>query len=261
MRLVLNGAALVVVLGALAYCTLFRLGGGHWERVETPSMGTTAPVGTLLWVTPVDADDLAVGDVVSFHKPGTTDGPVYSHRIAELHDDGTFGTAGDLSGPDIWTVQPTDVVGRVTHIWPGVGWLVAAAPVLVLGGVVTAGLILLVRRPAKLPLGLLGAALTLSAVLVVYEPLAGAQLLGVEQSGDRATATYVSTGLLPIRVTAPDGSSTDLGPGEAGQRGHARHGPDARGGRAIARAGLVLGAAPGRLLHPCRRLDHRPAPL
>jgi hypothetical protein len=213
---VLHGAALVLVLGALAYCAFFRLAGGHWERVETPSMGTTAPVGTLLWVEPASADDLHAGEVVSFHKPDSGDGTVYSHRITEVHEDGTFSTAGDLSGPDAWTVQPDDVVGRVVHIWKGVGWLVMAVPVLLIGGLVTAGLVLLVRRTAKLPVAIVGAALTLSAVLVVYQPLAGAELLGVDQDRGSATASYVNTGLLPIRVTSPDRSSTDIGPGESG---------------------------------------------
>ena len=216
-RRVLHGAALVAVLGALAYCTLFRMGGGHWERVETPSMGTTAPVGTLLWVEPVEPGDLEVGDVVSFHKPGAPGGPVYSHRVAEVHADGTFATAGDLSGTDPWVVQPGDVVGRVVHRWPGVGWLVLATPLLVVGAVLTGGLALLVRRTARLPLGLVGASLTIATVLVVHQPLAGAELLGVDQGDDRTTATYVSTGLLPIRIGAPGDSSTTLGPGQAGQ--------------------------------------------
>jgi hypothetical protein len=216
LRFVVHGAGLLVVLGALAYCLVFRLGGGHWERVETPSMGTTAPVGTLLWVEPAGAADLHVGDVVSFHKPGGTDGTVYSHRITELHEDGTFTTAGDLSGPDTWTVQPTDVVGRVVHIWKGVGWLVQAVPVLLIGGLVTAGLVLLVRRTGKVPVAIVGASLTLAAVLVVYQPLAGAELLGVDQNDGRATASYVNTGILPIRVTSPDHTSADIGPGESG---------------------------------------------
>jgi len=217
LRLVLNGAGLLVVLGALAYCLVFRLGGGHWERVETPSMGTTAPVGTLLWIEPAEAADLHVGDVVSFHKPGGgTDGTVYSHRITELHEDGTFTTAGDLSGPDAWTVQPTDVVGRVVHVWKGVGWLVQAVPVLLIGGLVTAGVVFLVRRTVKVPVAIVGASLTLAAVLVVYQPLAGAELLGVDQDQGQATASYVNTGVLPIRVTSPDRSSTDIGPGESG---------------------------------------------
>ncbi len=42
--------------------------GGRWLIVETPSMGRSAPVGTLLWVEPVH--DLHVGDVISFHPPG-----------------------------------------------------------------------------------------------------------------------------------------------------------------------------------------------
>lgn len=217
LRLVLNAAALVVVFAALACCAVFRLGGGHWERVETPSMGTTAPVGTLLWVEPVDPADLQVGDIVSFRKPGVTDGPVFSHRIAEVHDDGTFGTAGDLSGADAWVVAPADVVGRVVHVWKGVGWLVLSAPILLLGGLLVAGLVAVVRRTAKLPVAVVGASLVIAAVLVVHQPLTGAQLLGVEQGDGAATATYVSTGLLPIDLSTSSGDSVTLSPGEDGQ--------------------------------------------
>ena len=216
LRRALNVVALAVVVGALAYCAWFRLTGGHWERVETPSMGTSAPVGTLLWVRPVDPSDLAVGDVVSFHRPGTPDGPVYSHRVAVMHDDGTFGTAGDLSGPDAWQVQPSDVVGRVAHTWLGAGWLVEVAPVLLLGSALTGTLVVVVRRPKRLPLGLLGASLTLAAVLVVYQPLSGAELIGVEQGDAKVTATYVDTGLLPIRISGPHGERTEIRPGQSG---------------------------------------------
>lgn len=214
-RHLLPGAALVLVLAALAWSTAFRLGGGHWERVETPSMGTAAPVGTLLWVAPVDGR-VETGEVVTFHKPGTGDGPVYSHRVTDVREDGSFTTAGDLSGPDAWVVQPGDVVGRVTHAVRGLGWLVLAAPVLVVGGLVTSGLALAVRRSARLPVGLLGASVTLAVVLVVHQPLTGAVLLGVEPEAGTAAATYVSTGLLPVEVSAPGGGSVVLDPGEAG---------------------------------------------
>lgn len=215
LRVGVQVAALVAVFGALAYCLVFRLGGGHWERVETPSMGTTAPVGTLLWIEPVGDDGVEVGEVVSFRKPGVEDGAVYSHRVTEVHEDGTFSTAGDLSGPDVWVVAPDDVVGRVVRTWPGVGWLVAAAPILLLGGLVTTGVVVVVRRSARVPLAVLGASFTVAAVLVVQQPLSNAEWLGVEQGEGTATSRYVSTGLLPIDVTAP-GAEVRLSSGEAG---------------------------------------------
>jgi hypothetical protein len=210
-------AALAVVLVALVYCAWFRLSGGHWERVESPSMGTTAPVGTLLWVRPVAAHDLRVGDIVTFHEPGRATGRVFSHRVRDVLPDGSFLTRGDLSGDDQWTVAPTDLVGRAQWVWPGVGRLVQAAPVLLLGAVLTVGLVALLRRRGKLPAAILGGSLTLAAAIVVYQPLIGAEQLFAAPTADGGyEATYVATGLLPVRVSAPGESHVVLHPGEAG---------------------------------------------
>jgi hypothetical protein len=216
-RRVAEYAALAVVLSALVFCGWFRITGGHWERVESPSMGTTAPVGTLLWTRPVAPEDVEVGDIVSFQQPNRVDGPVYSHRIREVEADGTFRTRGDLSGDDQWVVLPSDLVGRVVWVWPGVGRLLQVAPVLLLGGVVTVGVIALARRRGRLPLAMLGASFTLSAAIVVYQPLIGAQLLSTEPAEDGGMrSTYVSTGLLPVEISTKGEQSVVLATGEHG---------------------------------------------
>lgn len=217
--LVLELAALAVVLAALASCAVFRLTGGHWERVESPSMGTAAPVGTLLWVRPVAVEQLRVGDVVTFHRPDVADGPVYSHRVRALLADGTFETRGDLSGDDQWRVAGDDLVGRVVWVWPGVGRLVEATPVLVAGALLTAIVVSLVRRSGRLPLAVVGAAFTLAAAMVVHQPITAVEQLGPAEpavAGAGPSVRLVSTGLLPVRLASAAGEAVELGPGQAG---------------------------------------------
>lgn len=215
LRRVAGLALLAVVLVGLGAAAVFRLHGGRWERVETPSMGTTAPVGSLLWVEPLGSGALHVGDFISFHPPGRPD-VSYSHRVHAIGSDGTFTTKGEISGVDPWTASRADVVGRVVRVTSGVGWLVLATPVLVVGGVLTAGLVLLVRRGAALSLSIVGAGLTLAVALAVHQPLTRAEQLSFTQVPGGARASYVSTGLLPVRVSSPSGDQVDLGPGQVG---------------------------------------------
>ncbi len=198
--------ATVGLLLFVVVCLWWRVGGGEWQRVETPSMGRQAPVGSLLWVAPVDGDDLRVGDFITFRPPGAP--TTYSHLVTEVAADGTLATQGVISGPDPWSLSPDDVVGRVEATWRGVGWLVAAAPVLLVGGLLVAGARRLVRRDSRLPLTLVLGSLVASVAITVYQPFIGAQQLGFvadEQGG--ADATYVGTGLLPIRLESGDGTA------------------------------------------------------
>lgn len=199
-------ATTVALLVFVVVCLWWRAGGGEWQRVETPSMGTQAPVGSLLWVAPVDDEDLGVGDFITFRPPGAP--TTYSHLISEVADDGTLATQGVISGPDPWALSPDDVVGRVEATWRGVGWLVAAAPVLLVGGLLVAAARRLVRHDSRLPLTLVLGSLVASVAITVHQPFIGAQQLGFEadeQGG--ADATYVGTGLLPIRLESGDGSA------------------------------------------------------
>ena len=203
-RVVARGAT-ALLLVFIVVCLWWRVGGGEWQRVETPSMGAQAPVGSLLWVAPVDEEDLRVGDFITFRPPGAP--TTFSHLVTEVRADGTLATQGVISGPDPWSLSPSDVVGRVEATWRGVGWLVAAAPVLLIGGLVIAGTRRLVRAPSRLPLTLVLGAVVFSVAITVYQPFIGAQELGFtadEQGG--ADATYVGTGLLPIRLEAGDRS-------------------------------------------------------
>src|SRR4051812_5422095 len=74
--MLLAATIVVVALG-------FQLSGGRWFIIETPSMGTVAPVGTFVLTEPATMGELAVGDIISFHPP-TAPGEVYTHRVVAL---------------------------------------------------------------------------------------------------------------------------------------------------------------------------------
>jgi hypothetical protein len=209
-------ALALVLLAFFALCLAWRMDGGTWERVETPSMGTVAPVGTLLWVKPVDFESLRPGDFITFRPPGRT-GTTYSHRVLTREADGRITTKGVLSSPDPWHLTSADVVGEVRMRWFGVGWLVAAAPVLLAGGFLALLVVRLARPRWKAPLLLVVGAVVLSAVIAWYRPLVNAeQLVFAPTPGGGADATYVGTGLLPIRLSAHDGPSVVMRAGQVG---------------------------------------------
>jgi hypothetical protein len=216
MNRVVSRLALVAAFGFLALCAAWRIEGGTWERVETPSMGTVAPVGTLLWVKPVDFDSLEPGDFISFRPPGSS-GPTYSHRVLARQPDGRITTKGVLSPPDPWVLGKDDVVGSVQMRWQGVGWLVEAAPLLLAGAFLALVLLRFVRPRWRVPGAVVLAALALAAAIGWYRPLVNAeQLAFTPAAGGGADASYVGTGLLPIRLTAHDGPSIIMRAGEVG---------------------------------------------
>lgn len=199
-RLLLQRLFLVVVIAFLAFCGWWRLSGGSWREVQTPSMGTIAPVGSLLWVRPVPYADLTPGDFITFHPPGRPN-ETYSHRVSRIDAAGIV-TKGVIPGPDPWHLRPGDVVGKVTAVWWGVGWVVVAAPVLLIGGLITALARGFARDRWRLPATIVLASLTLTVAITWLRPFVNAEQLAFRQVGAGAEATYVGTGLLPVRLTS-----------------------------------------------------------
>lgn len=202
-------SALLVVLAA----GLWLLNGGRWLVVDTPSMGTRAPVGSLIQVSPAGVDDVRLGDLVTVRPPGSAS--TWTHEVVEVNPDGSLRTAGRLTGPDPWQVDDGMLVGRVTMVVPGVGWLAKASPLLLgFGLMVWMGLRHVPLR-LRLPLGLLGSAAGMSVALFVYHPLQGADELTFHTESDGARGEWVNTGLLPLRVTTlPGGESQVVRTGE-----------------------------------------------
>lgn len=207
---------LALLAAFLLLSLLWRAGGGRWERVESPSMGTVAPVGTLLWVEPVEFASLRPGDFISFQPPGRH-GLVYSHRVLRRYADGTISTRGVIPGPDPWRLHAADVIGRVRMRWWGAGWLVAGAPILLAGGLVVGAACLALRRPLRAPAAVLLGSVVITAAITWLHPFVGAeQIAFAPTSGGGADATYVGTGLLPVRLQAFGGPHVDLHAGQVG---------------------------------------------
>ncbi len=206
--------AVVVMLGLIGGAIAWQASGGRWVRVQTPSMGTVAPVGSLLWVRPVEFSDLRSGDLITFHPPGSS--ATYSHRVEVIHDDGTIGTKGVLSPSDPWRLGSDDVIGRVVLHWPGIGWLAQAMPMLLVGSMGIA----LIRRVLpgawRAPSTLVLASLLVAIALSWYRPLVNADQLAFDRVSGGARATYVGTGLLPVQVLAEGGDAVVLRTGETG---------------------------------------------
>lgn len=212
----IGGLCLVAVLAFVAFCLSWRADGGRWEHVETPSMGEVAPVGSLLWIKPVDFDSLRVGDFITFHPPGE-ESVTYSHEVYALNDDGTITTKGVIPGPDPWHLTAAEVIGSVHMTWWGVGWIVVAAPVLGIGFLVIGAVRSLARPRWKVPATLVLGSVVLSVAIVAYQPLVNARQLAFAPDGHGgADASYVGTGLLPIRLQAHGGDDVVLHAGQVG---------------------------------------------
>lgn len=76
--------------------------------VLTASMSPTMPAGSVAFVVRVDAEDLRVGDVITYRIP-VEDRRVVTHRIVEIVESGpepTVVTKGDANdAPDAWSAK------------------------------------------------------------------------------------------------------------------------------------------------------------
>lgn len=210
--------ASAVLVGLVAVALLFHSAGGRWFIVQTPSMGTFAPVGTLVLTTPTAIEDVRVGDVVSFH-PSTTPDETYTHRVVDLAADGTLVTQGDINGAvDPWATGPDQLIGVVTTSLPGLGWLAKGLPLLLAGAVLVQLLTRLLPSPThRAAMRMLGLSLVASITVFLLRPFVGLVVLEATVENGYTDATLVSTGLLPIRVSAEGAAPLDLVSGEVGR--------------------------------------------
>lgn len=130
LRAVAVGAAvgaLALVAGlALVLVVVPKATGSVPLTVLTQSMEPTLPPGTLVVVRPTDADDVAIGDVVTYQLR-SGDPTVVTHRVVgrTTTSDGSraFVLQGDGNAePDAAPVIPAQVRGVVWYSVPLVGW-------------------------------------------------------------------------------------------------------------------------------------------
>jgi signal peptidase len=119
--LVILGTAVVVTAAVLVP----RLGGATPYAILTGSMRPSMPPGTMVVVRPVDADEVRVGDVITYQlRSGEPD--VVTHRVVTVGVDGAghrvFRTRGDANevADQAW-VRPVQVKGRRWYAVPYLG--------------------------------------------------------------------------------------------------------------------------------------------
>src|SRR3954468_9708220 len=216
-RTVAAASALLVSLLLVAAGAAWHLTGGRWAVIETPSMGTAAPVGTLILTKPVPLSQLKVGDIVTYRPPNLPDSLV-THRVVAVLADGNLQVRGDINGAvDPFPVTQESLVGQVVAHYRGLGWLVRALPTLLLGIVV-----LLVGTSWYVPLRwrssvrVVGTCLLIGVTSLIMRPFVHPVLVAVTTTPGGPRATVVSGGLFPTRITGAAGDHVDLHAGQVG---------------------------------------------
>lgn len=204
--LALGLAAALIVAAILG----LGLSGMRAFVMKTPSMGTAAPVGSLVLTAPAELSTLKVGDIVTVQQ---NSGASHTHRVVSA-EAGRVLTQGDINGAiDPWPVQPQTLIGRSLLIIPAAGWLLRMLPVVMIGAL----LVWLLTRgvaagPDRHRFRVMGLFCALAVAIALIRPLLGAELLWLRVDGvganSTATARVVNTGLLPIKVVPVGGQGS-----------------------------------------------------
>jgi len=139
-----------VVMVAVAFVMVAAQFGWEFAAVLSGSMEPELGVGGLVVIKPVDAQDVVVGDVISFKLPGI-DTPI-CHRVIDRQETAEgplFQTMGDANEePDATLVSAENVNGKAVFYLPYVGYLghlsqFGRTPVSVLGKSVPAAVLVI----------------------------------------------------------------------------------------------------------------------
>jgi signal peptidase I len=205
---------LFLVIPAVSYAAGWRA-----HTLTTPSMGRTAPVGSLVITVPINPARIHPTDVLAVHPPGRPH-TTFIHRVISVTNTTNglvFHTQGDINGsPDPWTVTPANIIGRAAIVIPDLGYLLRLLPLLLLGAMLTTALSLSLRPTLRTPVRILAASLLFAALITRYQPLTGLELIAQNTNGTTSKAAVVPTGMLPLRVQAVGGTHADLTPGQVG---------------------------------------------
>jgi signal peptidase I len=109
------------LLAVAALLLLLLCSPWHPAAVAGTSMEPTITRNDLVMIAPVDAGDLAVGDIIAF-RPQEDDMVPIAHRIVSIDGDGTIRTRCDNAAmPDPYAVRSEQVAGRIALIIPHAG--------------------------------------------------------------------------------------------------------------------------------------------
>lgn len=111
---------ILILLIILLYLplTIPKLMGYELHSIISGSMEPEIPVGSLIYSKPVEAQSLAVDDIIVFRNENFE---LVTHRIVELHDDEII-TKGDANqSADLFPITTGQVMGRVEYHMPVLG--------------------------------------------------------------------------------------------------------------------------------------------
>lgn len=119
-----NIAGTLILLAVIVFClpvTLAKLCGYEVYNVVSGSMEPDIPVGSVIFVEPVEAGTVDEGDVIAFRSEGS----VIAHRVVRNRVvEGEFVTKGDANQEeDINPVNYRELVGKVGRCYPVMGHL------------------------------------------------------------------------------------------------------------------------------------------
>ena len=127
-------ASMTLAVTAAALLTCVLVIGPHLlpyrvYAIESGSMRPTLPVGSTVVLRPVAASRIAVGDIITFRRPGA-DSTLVTHRVVAIEHTGSdtfFVTKGDANGArDAWRVPAAGTGWRYAFSIPYLGYPVAA---------------------------------------------------------------------------------------------------------------------------------------
>ena len=202
---ILVSAAAVAALVLCFEAVVALLTGMRWFVVQTPSMGSAAPVGSLVITRPAPAQ-LQRGEIIAFVPPGAP--RVYTHRIFAVSADGGITTKGDINGaPDGWVIRHDKVLGEAVAIVPGGGYVLRGTPALLVGALLVWMVTLLIRRrDRRASARVIGLHLVGTLVVIWLHPFVQVVLLATQDAANGVRESIVSTGLLPVRLVDTAGT-------------------------------------------------------
>ncbi len=120
---VLGTLILVLVIGLSLAATLPRLLGYEIYHIVTGSMEPEIPVGSVIYVSPVPAEEVGEGEIVAFWREDA----VVAHRVLENNIiEGQLVTKGDANAKNDMTPVPYGaLIGRMSRSVPCLGNVMA----------------------------------------------------------------------------------------------------------------------------------------
>lgn len=197
MRRIIRTLLVVLSLIALGSALFAYVQGYRAFFVATPSMGMTAPVGTLIVTQP--SSQYQSQEIIAFRQQER----IYTHRITAERDGG-FVTKGDLNASeDAWTVRPQQIIGRAVVVAKHLGWSWKALPVFILGMTI----VWLISNFQKLndywrwPIRLVGLSIVVTLITIWLRPWLSFGVLSVTPRTDHAVdMRIVNTGIFRIKA-------------------------------------------------------------